>query len=40
MDKNIKLLMFDLDGTIVDTLPSIQEAVNKTLVLYGKKERT
>ena len=40
MNKNIKLLMFDLDGTIVDTLPSIQEAVNKTLVLYGKKERT
>ena len=38
--KDIKLLIFDLDGTIADTLPSIMEAVNKTLSLYGKRERT
>ena len=38
--KDIKLLIFDLDGTIADTLPSIRESVNKTLVMHGKRERT
>ncbi|MBE6549728.1 MAG: HAD family hydrolase [Ruminococcaceae bacterium] len=40
MNKNIKLLMFDLDGTIADTLPSIQEAVNLTLERFGKPTRS
>lgn len=40
MNKNIKLLMFDLDGTIADTLPSIQEAVNLTLEHFGKPTRS
>ena len=31
----IRLLMLDLDGTIVDTIDSIREAVNATLVSYG-----
>ena len=38
--KKVNLIMLDLDGTIADTLPSIMEAVNKTLTLYGKKEHT
>ena len=40
MNKNIKLLMFDLDGTIADTLPSIREAVNLTLEHFGKPTRS
>ena len=35
----IRLLMLDLDGTIVDTIDSIREAVNATLVSYGFPER-
>ena len=38
--KDIKLLIFDLDGTIADTLPSIVEAVNRTLAMYKKSEKT
>lgn len=30
-----KLVMFDLDGTLVDTVPDIAIAVNKTLTLLG-----
>lgn len=36
----IRLLILDLDGTIVDTLDSIREAVNHTLVSYGFPKRS
>ena len=36
----IKLLIFDLDGTLVDTLVTIQTAVNKTMKEYGFKQYT
>ena len=34
----IKLLIFDLDGTLVDTLVTIQTAVNNTMKEYGFKQ--
>lgn len=34
----IKLLIFDLDGTLVDTLTTIQTAVNTTMKEYGFKQ--
>ena len=34
----IKLLIFDLDGTLVDTLTTIQSAVNTTMREYGFRE--
>lgn len=40
MNKNIKLLMFDLDGTIADTIWSIREAVNMTLEHFERPERS
>ncbi len=40
MNKNIKLLIFDLDGTIADTIWSIREAVNMTLEHFGKPQRS
>ena len=40
MNENIKLLMFDLDGTIADTIWSIREAVNITLEHFGKTQRS
>lgn len=40
MRENIKLLMFDLDGTIADTIWSIREAVNMTLEHFGKSQRS
>ena len=36
----MKLLLFDLDGTLVDTLPDIAAAVNHALCVHGLKERT
>ena len=36
----IKLLIFDLDGTLVDTLVTIQTAVNNTMKEYGFKQYT
>lgn len=36
----MKLLLFDLDGTLVDTLPDIATAVNHALCAHGLKERT
>lgn len=36
----IQLLMLDLDGTIVDTIESIREAVNRVLGDYGFPSRT
>ena len=38
--KNIKLLIFDLDGTIADTIWSIREGVNITLESYGMPTRS
>ena len=35
-----KLLIFDLDGTIADTIYSIRDAVNLTLAEYGMAERS
>ena len=35
-----KLLIFDLDGTIADTIYSIRDAVNLTMRKYGFPERT
>lgn len=36
----IRLLILDLDGTIADTIDSIREAVNLTLVRHGFPERS
>lgn len=35
VDKMVKACIFDLDGTIADTVESIARAVNRTLVSYG-----
>lgn len=35
-----KVLIFDLDGTLLDTLPDIAENINKMLSKYGYPERT
>ena len=35
-----KLVIFDLDGTLIDTIPDIAENVNKTLKEFGFKERS
>lgn len=35
----IKALLFDLDGTLADTIPAIREAVNSTLRHYGFGEK-
>ena len=34
----IKLIIFDLDGTLVDTLTTIQKAMNNTMRMYGFRE--
>ena len=35
-----KLLIFDLDGTIADTIWSIRDAVNLALELHGYEKRS
>lgn len=35
-----KVLIFDLDGTLLDTLPDIAENINKMLSKYGYPKRT
>ena len=34
----LKLIIFDLDGTLVDTLTTIKDAVNNTMRTYGFRE--
>ncbi len=33
-----KLIIFDLDGTVIDSIPDIQDNLNKTLVHFGYPE--
>ncbi len=33
-----KLIIFDLDGTVIDSIPDIQDNLNKTLIKYGYPE--
>lgn len=40
MKSKIKALIFDLDGTLADTIPAITEAVNMTLFDLGLPPRT
>ena len=40
MRSYLKALIFDLDGTLADTLPAIAEAVNMTLAQLGYPSRT
>lgn len=35
MQKKVKLIIFDLDGTLADTIDAIREAVNDTLCRFG-----
>ncbi|OFZ28773.1 MAG: hypothetical protein A2622_06740 [Bdellovibrionales bacterium RIFCSPHIGHO2_01_FULL_40_29] len=36
-DKNLPLLIFDLDGTLIDSAQDIHVALNKMLALYGRQ---
>ena len=40
MNKRYKLAIFDMDGTILDTLDDLTDAVNEMLRRYGYRERT
>lgn len=40
MENNKKMLIFDLDGTLVDTIYDVSESVNKSLTSCGLKEKT
>lgn len=41
MDKSgLKVVLFDLDGTLLDTLDDLAAAVNHALLLYGLPERS
>ena len=40
MRSYIKALIFDLDGTLADTVPAISEAVNMALNMLGFPSRT
>src|SRR5690554_2459129 len=36
---NMKHVIFDLDGTLIDTLPGISHAMNRVLTEFGLEER-
>ncbi|MBQ3706357.1 MAG: HAD-IA family hydrolase [Clostridia bacterium] len=38
--KNIKAVLFDLDGTLLDTLDDLTDAVNATMRVFGYPEHT
>lgn len=40
MKSDFKALLFDLDGTLADTIPAIAEAINMTLANLGYPSRT
>lgn len=39
-EQNVRLLIFDLDGTLADTIDSIREGVNLAMQKYGFPERS
>ena len=38
--KHYSAVIFDLDGTLLDTLDDLADAVNEALVTYGYPKRT
>jgi N-acetyl-D-muramate 6-phosphate phosphatase len=40
MAKHLNTVLFDLDGTLIDTAPDLVDALNRLLVRYGKPELT
>jgi len=40
MSRNINTVIFDLDGTLIDTLDDLRDSVNRALEIYGYPPRT